>query len=60
MVVCLCRAVCDRVIRATILAGARTPDDIRAACGAGGDCRGCVGALDTLLDEVLDAAPARS
>jgi bacterioferritin-associated ferredoxin len=59
MVVCLCRAVCDRAIRAAILAGARTPEDIRVACGAGADCRGCVGALDLLVDEVLDAVPAR-
>jgi bacterioferritin-associated ferredoxin len=59
MVVCLCRAVCDRAIRAAVLAGARTSEDVTAACGAGADCRGCVGAVDLLVDEVLDAAAVR-
>ena len=50
MLICHCRAVNDRVIRDTIAAGARRPEDIALRCGAGSRCGGCLPALRELLD----------
>lgn len=52
MVICHCRAVNDKAIRATILAGARDPEEVARRCGAGSRCGGCLPALLGLLDEV--------
>ncbi|MGI8685155.1 MAG: (2Fe-2S)-binding protein [Acidimicrobiales bacterium] len=52
MVICHCRAVNDQSIRATILAGARTTDDVGRRCGAGVRCGGCLPALLGLLAEL--------
>jgi bacterioferritin-associated ferredoxin len=46
----------DRTIRATIAAGARTIEDITAACGAGGRCGGCWPVLRELLDDLTPAS----
>jgi len=51
MIVCHCRRVCDRTIRAAIEAGAASEEAITEACGAGGVCGGCVPAVTELLDE---------
>ena len=51
MIVCHCRRVCDRSIRAAIQAGASTEDDVAEACGAGSVCGGCVPVVTELLDE---------
>jgi bacterioferritin-associated ferredoxin len=58
MILCLCRGVPDRAVRAAIRQGAATLDDIAAACAAGADCGGChVSLLDMLA--ATDRAPAR-
>jgi bacterioferritin-associated ferredoxin len=51
MIVCLCRGVSDRTIRALIAAGARTHDEVNDACGAGGDCGRCRTDLTDLLED---------
>lgn len=52
MLICHCRAVNEATIRATILAGARQPEELARRCGAGERCGGCLPALLELLDEV--------
>jgi bacterioferritin-associated ferredoxin len=54
MYVCSCRGVTDRTIRAAIVAGASTVDEIGRRCGAGTRCGGCWPVLDELLDRVGD------
>jgi len=49
MIVCHCRAVSDRVIRAEIEQGAAVEDEIIERCGAGSHCGGCLPALQRLL-----------
>jgi bacterioferritin-associated ferredoxin len=49
--VCLCKAVSDRDVKAAISGGARTVDDVGAACGAGTGC----GACRPLVHEMLEA-----
>ena len=51
MVVCHCRAVNDRAIRAEIGAGALDLDDVAARCGAGSRCGGCRPVIAALLAE---------
>jgi len=51
MIVCHCRCVCDRVIRAAIRAGASSEEAVSDACGAGSGCGGCVPVLTELLEE---------
>lgn len=51
MTVCLCRGVSERAIRAVIVAGAATVDEIAEACGAGVDCRACGSVLAKLVAE---------
>jgi bacterioferritin-associated ferredoxin len=51
VLLCHCRAVSDREIRTAIACGARCPDDVRRACGAGSDCGGCRPAVEDLLDD---------
>lgn len=48
MVVCHCAAVNDIAIARLRREGA-TVDDIVSACGAGGDCGGCVPVIEDLL-----------
>jgi bacterioferritin-associated ferredoxin len=54
MIVCHCRRVCDRTIRAAIQAGARTEDAVAEACGAGSVCGGCGPVVSELIDEHHD------
>ncbi len=49
MVICHCRVVTDRVIRAAIESGARDFADVTRLCGAGGRCGGCVPVVEELL-----------
>lgn len=51
MIVCHCRRVCDRTIRACIQAGARTEDAVAEACGAGSVCGGCGPVVTELIIE---------
>jgi bacterioferritin-associated ferredoxin len=49
MIVCQCEDVHEKTIRRVISAGARSIDDVTAACGAGGNCGGCWEELQELL-----------
>jgi bacterioferritin-associated ferredoxin len=49
VLICHCRRVNDRVIRAAVQAGARSREDVGAACGAGTGCGGCRPAIDRVL-----------
>lgn len=51
MIVCLCRGVTDRVIRAAIRAGATTAEHVAEMCGAGSHCGGCRPTVAELLAE---------
>jgi NAD(P)H-nitrite reductase large subunit len=46
---CSCKGVRDDDVVAVIDAGARTVDDVAAACGAGTDCGTCVPTIEALL-----------
>ena len=50
MLVCHCHAVNDATIRRCVNAGARSPNEIREACGAGGGCGGCRPVIDRLIE----------
>ena len=58
MLVCHCKGVTERDVRAAIQSGACTHREIARRCGAGSMCGGCRPVIDELL-EVSDAAPAR-
>jgi bacterioferritin-associated ferredoxin len=49
MLVCHCRTVSDREVRAAIASGARTVGEVARECGAGGACGGCRFAVQDLL-----------
>jgi bacterioferritin-associated ferredoxin len=51
MIVCLCAGVPASTIRALIERGAASPEDVTAACGAGGSCGACLASLTDLLTE---------
>jgi bacterioferritin-associated ferredoxin len=52
MIVCLCRGVSDRTVRAAIAAGAQTRDEVKEACGAGTDCGQCGADLADLVEDI--------
>jgi bacterioferritin-associated ferredoxin len=56
MIVCLCKGVSCKTVRASIAQGAASVEEIGAACGAGTDCGGCEGALENILEEELGPA----
>ena len=58
MYACLCRAVSERNVRAAVADGANTVAEVRAACGAGTGCGGCLPSLRRLLRESLDCGGA--
>lgn len=51
MYVCNCYGVTQNEIRELVDAGADTPEEIAADCGAGTGCGSCVGKIRALLDE---------
>lgn len=51
MIVCQCRCVTDRQVRAAVERGADDLEALGRACGAGTDCRGCHATLEALLDD---------
>ena len=60
MLVCHCKRVSDRTIRACAEDGARNHLDVGDACGAGTCCGGCRPAIDEIVAETRakeDAAP---
>ncbi|MCZ6807231.1 MAG: (2Fe-2S)-binding protein [Deltaproteobacteria bacterium] len=50
MLVCHCHAVNDTMIRRCVADGARSGNEVREACGAGGACGGCRPAIDRLIE----------
>ena len=50
MIVCHCKAVSDRTIRAAIRRGAGSPREVARACGAGLTCGGCRPTVRALLE----------
>ena len=56
MVVCSCRAVTDRTIRAAIDEGAQTVEELTQHCAAATDCGGCWPELERLISEHSDCA----
>jgi bacterioferritin-associated ferredoxin len=49
MIVCLCAGVPTSTIQALIEGGAACPEDVTAACGAGGGCGACLDSLSAML-----------
>ena len=58
MIVCLCVGVTEHEIRRAVAEGARTPEAIGAACGAGTDCGACTLALAELAERERPASMA--
>jgi bacterioferritin-associated ferredoxin len=50
VIVCHCNAVTDRVIRKAVRNGARTRNDVVAACAANMSCGGCAPAIDEIIE----------
>jgi bacterioferritin-associated ferredoxin len=60
MYVCVCRAVTDEKIKAAIEGGARSVDEVTAACCAGDDCGACHQTIETMIeDHHGSVAPSR-
>jgi bacterioferritin-associated ferredoxin len=57
MVVCHCRGVSDRQVRAAIDDGARTLADVGARCGAAQECGGCKFTVKDLLGQAPEGCP---
>jgi bacterioferritin-associated ferredoxin len=57
MIVCLCRGVTDRDVRAAHARGADTVDAAAALTGAGTACGCCRGAVASILADSCGAAP---
>jgi bacterioferritin-associated ferredoxin len=55
LLVCRCLGVGDREIRCAVASGARTPDQVADACGAGLGCRSCRPDVRVLLHEETSA-----
>jgi bacterioferritin-associated ferredoxin len=49
MVVCSCRAVTDRAVRAAVEQGATSVEEITEQCNAASDCGGCWPELERLI-----------
>ena len=49
MYVCHCLGVSDRDVKAAVAGGARSLEELEAACGAGAECGGCHPFLAELL-----------
>jgi bacterioferritin-associated ferredoxin len=57
VIVCVCRFVSDRAIRAARAAGARTIEAVAAATGAGSGCGCCRGEITRIVAEPCRAEP---
>lgn len=55
MLVCHCRVVSDRTIRAAMAAGATDVNAVGQRCGAGTACGGCVPGIEQLLADAAFA-----
>lgn len=59
MLVCHCKAVPERRIRAEAVLGAASVDEVGDRCGAGTDCGGCRPVIEEILDETTLGFPRR-
>ena len=57
MIVCQCRRITDRDVRAAMARGVGDLEGIARDCGAGTDCRGCHATLAALLEDRRSPAP---
>ncbi len=57
MIVCVCRAISDRAVRAARAAGARTVEAIAAATGAGTLCGCCRDEMARIIAQPCKADP---
>ena len=48
---CICKAVCEKRVRAAIEAGATTVGAVGRACGAGTDCGSCQDEIACMIDD---------
>ena len=55
MFVCVCLAVPEAVVEATIAGGAHSREAVTRACRAGGDCGACHGMIEQMIEDHLDA-----
>jgi bacterioferritin-associated ferredoxin len=60
VIVCHCRAVSDRTLRASIREGASTVEAVSECTGAAQCCGGCEAMVAEILDEELAALPGAS
>jgi bacterioferritin-associated ferredoxin len=51
MLVCHCRCVFEREVRAVVRSGAQTLEEVSVTCGAGAGCGGC----QHLIEEIIEA-----
>ena len=51
MYVCICARVRECELRDAIRCGARTEEEVGAACGAGTGCGSCLDRIATIIDE---------
>ena len=56
MYICLCKAVTDHDIEATVIAGASTMLEVQEALEVGTGCGSCAGAAQVVIDQTLARA----
>ena len=57
MYVCVCLAVTEAEVRASIESGATTRDVVTQHCRAGGDCGACHGMIEQMIEDHLEDGP---
>ena len=57
MIVCHCRGVSDREIRGAVREGAVGCASVAHKCGAAGDCGGCTGLVEQIIQQELKRSP---
>jgi bacterioferritin-associated ferredoxin len=53
-IICICNAVSQEEIQAAIVAGARTVEEVMAACKADLDCGSCQYHIEDMIEEYLE------
>jgi bacterioferritin-associated ferredoxin len=56
MFVCVCHAVVQSEVEASIAAGATTREAVTRACRAGGDCGACHGMIEDMLEAACEGS----
>ena len=54
MFVCVCHAVTDKQVQRAIESGAETREEVTRACRAGGDCGGCHGHIEDMIEDARE------